>query len=388
MAERVAMLVRNTFTHDTRVEKEARTLTDAGYAVTVVADAGRGLPHREMRDGVDIVRVARTARRIPGLRFAIHEWRLAGVLTGLRPDVLHAHDSNALLPVAIAARQARVPFVLDAHELWLGRPPRGRPLPYRLAYQAWYTVLERLLVVRAAAVVTVSAPIARHYERVYRLPRVDLVPNFPEIDRPVERRELRDLAPAIPADAPIVLHLGAYLPDRGLEQLVDALPAVPDAHLVVLGAGERAKALVDRAAPSGAAGRVHPLPPVPPGQVVDYAASATIGVAPIVPTTLNNRYSLPNKLFQYMAAGIGVLASDLPQMRDVVVTSGAGRVVDTSDTRAVATELRALLADRDALVEMGRRGRQAVESRYSWNAAAATLLAVYGRVLGRQTPAP
>ncbi len=384
MADRIAMLVRNAYTHDTRVEKEARTLTDAGFEVTVVADAAFGLPERETRDGSTVIRMPRTAAAIPGIRFFLHEWRLARRLTELRPTYLHAHDSNALLAVAVAAGRLRVPFVLDAHELWLGRPPRDRPAPYRFAFRAWYTVLERLLVPRAAAVVTVSPPIARHLERRYRLPTVELVPNYPDIGRPVERREIRGLVPGIPHSAPIVLHLGAYLPDRGLEQLVEALVTVHEAHLVVLGAGSRASGLVELAARLGIGDRVHLVPPVPSDEVVDYTASATIGVAPIVPTTLNNAYSLPNKLFQYMAAGLPVLASALPQLTEIVEGSDAGVTVDTRDVPALAAALRSLLGDRDRLGEMGRNARRAVEERYSWERSATTLRSVYQRLTARR----
>ena len=377
MPDRIVMLVRNSYTHDTRVEKEARTLTDAGFEVIVVADAAPGMPERETRDRSTVIRVPRTAASIPGLRFLLHEWRLARRLRQLRPTFLHAHDSNALLAVAIAAGRLRVPFVLDAHELWLGRPPRDRPGLYRFAFRAWYTLLERLLVPRAASVVTVSAPIARHLERRYRLPTVELVPNYPDIGRPVKRREIRDLVRGLPAPAPIVLHLGAYLPDRGLEQLIEALVEVEDAHLVVLGVGPRAPALAELAGRLGVGGRVHLVPPVPSDDVVDYTASATIGVAPIVPTTLNNAYSLPNKLFQYMAAGVPVLASRLPQLTEIVEASEAGVTVNTRDVPALAAALRSLLADAPRLDEMGHNARRAVEERYNWSISARALLRVY-----------
>ncbi len=384
MADRIVMLVRNAYTHDTRVEKEARTLIEAGFEVTVVADAAPGLPERETRDGSSVIRVPRTAAAIPGLRFLLHEWRLARRLTELRPTYLHAHDSNALLAVATAAGRLGVPFVLDAHELWLGRPPRDRPAPYRFAFRAWYTVLERLLVPRAAAVVTVSPPIARHLERRYRLRTVELVPNYPDIGRPLERREIRDLVPGIPPSAPIVLHLGAYLPDRGLDQVVEALVTVEQAHLVVLGAGSRAPTLAELAARLGIGNRVHLVPPVPSDEVIDYSASATVGIAPIVPTTLNNAYSLPNKLFQYMAAGVPVLASALPQLTEIVEGSDAGVTVDTRDVPALGAALRSLLRDPDRLGQMGRNARRAVEERYSWERSATTLRSVYERLSARR----
>ncbi|HUF07095.1 MAG TPA: glycosyltransferase family 4 protein, partial [Candidatus Binatia bacterium] len=239
MPEHVVMLVRNPYTHDTRVEKEARTLTDAGHEVTVVADAAPGLPAREARDGAQVIRVARRGPSLPGLRFLVHEARLQRILRRLEPDVLHAHDSNALIPVALAARSLRVPFVYDAHDLWLGRPRRERSRVYFALSQLFYAAIERLLVPRAAAVLTVSPPIARHLERRYRIDRVVLVANYPDRPGHVARRELRSLpgGERIPPGEPIVLYLGGLMAGRGLEQLVDAMALVPRGQLVLLGEG-------------------------------------------------------------------------------------------------------------------------------------------------------
>ncbi len=378
-AGNVVMLVRNRFTHDTRVEKEARTLTDAGYRVTVVADAGPGLAAQERRDGIEVRRIARRGPRLPGLRFVVHEARLTRVLRALRPDILHAHDSNALIPVAGAARALGVPFVYDAHDLWLGRPRRERSRLYFLLGQLLYTIVERFLVPRAAVVLTVSEPIARHLERRYHLPLVHLVPNYPELSGPVVRRELRDLpgGAAIGSRDPVVLYLGGLMGGRGLEQLVDALRVAGSAQLVLLGAGPLAPELAQRATAFGGGDRLHLLDPVAPDEVIAYAASADIGVSPIVPSCLNYRYSLPNKLFQYMAAGIAVVASDLPQVRDVVEGARCGLIVDTTRPEAIAAGIEQLAGEPGDAREMGSRGRAAVEERYNWPAAAATLLRAY-----------
>jgi len=381
------MLVRNPYTHDSRVEKEAMTLRDGGYRVTVVADAAAGLPEREERDGTAVRRVPRIGPRIPGLSYLLHEWRLSRLLTRMRPDIIHAHDSNALLPVAIAARRLGRPFVYDAHDLWLHRPRRQRSRVYHGLQNAYHGVIERLVIPRAAATITVSPPIAAHLEREYGLGRVDLVPNYPARPGARERREVRALpgAAAVPPSAPIILYLGGLMSGRGIEYLVRAMKAVPEAHLVLLGSGHQAAELADEARAIGVGDRVHVLPPVPPEQVIAYAASATIGVSPIVASCLNYRYSLPNKLFQYMAAGLAVVASDFPQVREVVVGSGAGLVTDTRSPEMIARALSALLADRDAARQMGERGRAAVDARYNWATSAQTLLAVYGRIVPGQT---
>jgi glycosyltransferase involved in cell wall biosynthesis len=382
------MLVRNPFTHDSRVEKEARTLVAAGYRVTVVADAAPGLPARERLEGVDVRRVERRLAGIPILRFLVHQARLARALRSLRPDILHAHDSNALVPVAWAARSLGAPFVYDAHDLWLGRPRRERSRLYFALNQVLYGLVERLLIPLAGATLTVSEPIARHLRRRYRLVSVHLVPNYPEAGRPGERRDLRSLVGggSIGSHGGVVLYLGGLMAGRGLEQLVDAVGMARSVELVLLGDGPLAPDLLRRAAAAGAADRVHLLAPVPPEEVTAYAASADIGVSPIVPTSLNYRYSLPNKLFQYMAAGIPVVASDLPQVRDVVEGTGCGVVVDTTRPEAIAAAIDRLVDDPDGARAMGRRGREAVEARYNWPRAAAALLRAYAGLNGHRTP--
>jgi glycosyltransferase involved in cell wall biosynthesis len=376
----VVMLVRNAYTHDSRVEKEARTLVAAGKRVTIVADAGPGLPARETRDGSEVIRVARRGPRLPGLRFVLHELRLARRLRGLRPTVLHAHDSNTLVPVALAARRLRVPFVYDAHDLWLGRPRRERSRVYFALNQLYYGLVERLLVPRAAATITVSPPIVEHLRDRYRLRDVALVPNYPELAGDLERRELRALpgGEAIDPDAPVVLYLGGLMAGRGLEPLVDAIGLLPSVQLVLLGSGALSETLLARAAQNGA--RVHLLPPVAPDEVEAYAASADIGVSPIVGSCLNYRYSLPNKLFQYMAAGIPVVASEFPQVREIVEGTRCGLVADTTRPDAIADAIGRILADREAAAAMGARGRAAVAERYNWSASAAVLRDVYARI--------
>jgi glycosyltransferase involved in cell wall biosynthesis len=127
--------------------------------------------------------------------------------------------------------------------------------------------------------------------------------------------------------------------------------------------------------------RVHVLPPVPEREVVGYAASADVGVSPAIPASLNDAYSLPNKLFQYMAGGIPVVASDFPHLRDIVSGSGAGLNVDARRPDHIAAALRQVLEDREAAAVMGRRAREAVLDRYNWQAAAKELLAVYADAL-------
>jgi glycosyltransferase involved in cell wall biosynthesis len=383
-ATRVTMLLRNAFTHDSRVEKEARSLARAGYRVTVVAEGRQDLPERELRDDVSVVRVPRGPARLPGRRMREYRARLVEALAASEPAVLHAHDSDALGAVAEVAAARRIPFVYDAHELWLGQENRGRSALYHALFKAYYWWVQRRLVPRAAAVLTVSKPIRERLATTYRVP-VSLVPNYPELeDPPPAPRPLRTLlAEPIADDAPIVLYLGGVQPGRGLEELVSALPEVPDAVLVCLGVTDTPRSLVALAEERGVVARLRLVPPVPSEEVVGWAASATVGVALATPISENNRFSLPNKLFQCMAAGIPVLANDFPHVRTIVEDAGAGLCVDSTDPRAIAAALRRLLADPAAAAEMGRRGAAAIRDRYHWGVSERALLEAYAQIAAR-----
>ena len=374
------MLVRNRFTNDTRVEREARTLVDAGYAVTIVADGGPGLPRTEQRAGATVHRVARRGPNLPLLRFVVHRRRLEAVLRRTRPQILHAHDADALQTVGPVASRLRIPFVYDSHELWLGRTARGRSRLYDFLNRLWYRWIEGRYVPRAALVMVANPGVAPELERRYGVKGVATVPNYPADAADIAPRNLRDLPDgrAIPADVALVLYVGGVMPHRGLEELLAAMTELPEAHLVCLGAGggitSKIEAEIRRL---GLAARTHLIRPVPSEDVVPYAASATVGVSIVQPASLSYRLALPNKLFQYMAAGIPVVASDFPDVRQVVEGSGAGVVVDPADSRAVAAAIRRLIDDPKLARAMGVAGHRAVRERFNWQRSAQELLRGY-----------
>ena len=375
------MLLLTPYTHDSRVEKEAASLRDAGYRVTILALADDNLPRIEVRAGISVHRIQRPTWP-PLLRFFSHRRRMLKALKGLAPDIIHADDTETLDVAAIGASRQHVPFVYDAHELWLERVRRDRSRLYWALAQWYFARIEERYLRRAAAWMTVSPPIARHLERTYGLPEVRVVPNYPEDVPAPAPRELRSLpgADRIPRDAPIVLYLGNATAGRGIEYLIGAMAQVRDAHLVLLGAAEQAESVQRRAAAAGVSDRVHALPRVAPEEVVAYAASATIGVSPIPPTSLSYRYSLPNKLFQYMQAGLPVVASDFPQVREVVDQTGAGTTVNPRDVPALAAAIARYVDAPDLGREAGDRGRRAVQERFNWSVSAAELRDIYRRV--------
>jgi glycosyltransferase involved in cell wall biosynthesis len=114
---------------------------------------------------------------------------------------------------------------------------------------------------------------------------------------------------------------------------------------------------------------------------VAFAAGADVGLAPYLPVGLNNLLAAPNKLFEYLHAGLAVAGSDLVDIRRVVDEHRVGALFDAGDPASIATAVRSLVASPDELGAMRRRARQA-SSRYTWDAQVGVLLDVYSRLGG------
>jgi glycosyltransferase involved in cell wall biosynthesis len=370
---RICMLLHKDIAHDTRVRREAGALAGAGHEVTVVHLPP---PGRRELPGAPYALVPATLRRgrkrLPhAARLGAEATRLALRAAATRPDAIHAHDAAMLLPGLLAARRCGARLVYDSHELATGVPYRGG---------AWPTVVaaaERLGAPRADATIAVSDGIAARLGERYRLRRP-----------PATIRNLPDLPPpgAAPApdlrrtlgigDAPLVLHQGAVADGRGCEILLRALDLLPEAHLLYLGAeGPYAARLRKLAGESAAAGRCHFLDPVPPEALLSHTAQADVGVSLLADSCENHRLALPNKLFEYIAAGLPVVVSDLPEASRLVRARGIGWCADGADPGSVAAALRKALAQRDDEGLRKRLARSASE--LSWEREKQRLLAVY-----------
>jgi glycosyltransferase involved in cell wall biosynthesis len=331
--------------------------------------AGSGRLGRALGATIRIARIALTVR----------SQARAALAADPGADLYHG---MAYLGIPVALRlgsRRRAPVVYDARDIYVDAGNLARlPGPARRIVGA----LERRWARRASRVVTVNAGYAEVMARRWGVPSPAVVMNcpdpLPEPTRPRRFHEALGLAPA----TPVVLYHGGFSPDRGIEQLVEALPLLPGVHLVCLGYGVLEPFL--RARLAEADGRLHVLPAVPPEALLEWVASADVVAMPIQPTTLNHRLTTPNKLFEALAAGVPIVASDLPGMAPIVRETGAGVVCDPTDPAAVAAAIRRILelpeADRRA---MGERGREAARTRYNWRAQMDVLLAEYGRLTGR-----
>jgi glycosyltransferase involved in cell wall biosynthesis len=163
-----------------------------------------------------------------------------------------------------------------------------------------------------------------------------------------------------------------------------AEPGLRGAHLVFLGSGDLREALEELAERLGSSERVHFMPPVPPADLLDWIAPADVAAMPILPTSLNNRLSTPNKLFESLAAGVPVVTPDLPARRPIVLGDPAGplgELCDSTDPASIARAIRAVLErspeEREAL---RARCLAAARERWNWEIEGAKLVRLYAEL--------
>ena len=373
---RVAMLTSVHPPGYTRVfYREALSAVAAGHEVHLVAPGARGA----MVEGVRCHGLPRFGGRAGRpLRWPVLLWKA----WRLRADVYHLHDPE-LLPWAVLFRWARRrPVIYDCHEFvaedirtkhWIPRPLR-RPLA------AAFDRFERWAAGRLDAVIAVTGEMADQFRRVQ--PETVLVRNLPALEPMPE--------PA-PAREPVVIHSGLMNAERGLAILEETARLVRKRHLearfVILGPVEwfGVPARLREMAPAGWAAVGVEFPgTVPYPEVHGRLLGASVGWLPRDPAARNNLLAWPNKLAEYMAAALPVVASDLPTQGRVVREEECGIAVAAMSPAAHADAICRLLDEPAEARRLGENGRRAAEQRYNWASEARTLLALYSRLAGRK----
>ena len=346
---------------DTRIRKECRDLAAAGHTVSLIVADGLG----DADDGeVDIVDVGRAANRF--VRMVRSTIRVGRRGRRLNADVYHFHDPE-LLPVGVALARTGASVVYDCHEdvsrQVLTKPYLGRTVA-RLVSQG-VNLVERWAVARIAAVVAATPSIARGFDGV--APVVVEVNNFPIIDELAPRDDSE-------IERKALVFVGKLSEIRGIAEVIEALPlTTTPIGLTLVGDfadpefAERCRALdgFDRVTEMGVLDRP---------AVRRVLQGAVAGLVTFHPSP-NHVDAQPNKLFEYMAAGVPVIASDFPYWRSLV--GEAGVFVDPQDPRSIAAAIDEIVGDPERAAVMGRAGAHAVADRFDWASASAALCAMY-----------
>jgi glycosyltransferase involved in cell wall biosynthesis len=175
------------------------------------------------------------------------------------------------------------------------------------------------------------------------------------------------------SDPPELLYLGSLHPWKGVGRLIEAMPGIADACLVVAGGPPARIAELERqAAALGVAGRVRFLGSVPPERRFQAIADADVCLLPLTDTSIGSRYTSPLKLFEYMAAGKPIVAADVPALRSVITDGVDGVLAPVNDEHGLAAAINGLLADPAGALALGAAARRRAGN-FAWTARAHTL---------------
>jgi glycosyltransferase involved in cell wall biosynthesis len=375
---------------DYRVMREATALVEAGYDVTIVdimAEVER--PLDEDISDVHMKHVMMPALFIP-TRFK--PWFLAksadmivrGTLRLMRTttDIYHAHDVKGLPACYIAASLRHKPLVFDSHEIPLDDPNITR---WRGLSKLAGSVLTRMLP-RCVGVMTASPLYAREITNEFHYPDVATVLNLPtyrEIPPSNRLRERLGLGPEIR----IALYQGNIQANRSLEQLVNAAPFL-DPNIVIVMMGNATEAtrieLEKLIAEKGVEDRVKIIPAVPYNELLSWTTSADLGLTIFKPGyTRSIRYCLPNKLFEYLMAGLPVLSSQLDAIAEVLKTYEVGQILPSLAPEEIGASINVMLADGEALARMRQNALEAARQEFNWEKEKQKLIQFYQKVLGK-----
>jgi len=345
--------------------KEARSLAAAGYEVHFAGPDAQQAPDRS-------VQVHLLERPSNGLRRIVGSTNEAlRVVAEASPDIVHFHDPE-LLPVGILLRRRGIATVYDAHEDLTNQVSHKPYIHRRLRRLAGASVgaVERTLASRMSAVVAATDQIAARHGNARLLATVRNFPlesEFPK--KSVANQDRENTA----------IYIGTITRERGILELVNAAEQFHKdvgARLVLAGPIHGDGFAEELAALEGWRYVDH-TPWLDRREVSDQLSRAGCGLVTLLPSP-SYLESLPVKMFEYMASGLPVVASDFPLWRPLV--GDAGVMVDPTDPRDIAHGVVRILSDEDAASSMSSAGRLAFEQKYSWESERRRLEVLYAEL--------
>lgn len=330
----------NEFTNASRVLKQVNSLINHKVfdTIDIVALWSEELPEYEaISDNISIHRIKLLTRPLPknlffqSIKYLEFCTKTICLTSKIRPNIINAH-SLAVLPISFMAKTIfKSALVYDTHEL---ESERNSLNGIRKKISK---IFEKKLIKKVDMILVVSESIADWYVTNYKINRPTVVLNAPEYRRLKDNDYFREEL-GIREDQVILLYQGALLNGRGVQLILNAFKQRSNNKTVVVFMGygllqddiQKAAKTYDN---------IYFFPAVSPDVVLEYTASADIGIHLIQNTCLNHNYCMPNKLFQYAMAGLPVLVSNMKDMSKLVKQYNMGAVIDDFSEKDINTAI-------------------------------------------------
>ncbi|HAQ20952.1 MAG TPA: glycosyl transferase group 1 [Prolixibacteraceae bacterium] len=366
--KKVTLSVINDLVTDNRVHKVAESLQKMGFEPELV---GRLLPESQ-----PVIREYKIHRmklwfRKGAIFYAEYNLRLFFYLLKSKSDVFVSNDLDTLPANYLASRMKRKPLIYDSHEYFTEVPELiGHPF-----VKAVWTWLERLLVPRVQAAYTVCESIAEVYRDLYQVD-FKVVRNLP-VCSIIEKTEPPE---KIQGQPKIILYQGALNLGRGIEAAIRAMQFLDGAELWLTGDGDLTLELKKMVSELKLDSKVKFVGRLPLLQLRQLTLQADLGISLEEDLGLNYRFALPNKLFDYIQAGVPVLVSNLPEMKRIVEHYQIGSIADTHQRKELAAIMKTALFDQEK-IKVWKQNLQKAAKELCWENEESVLRDVYGRFL-------
>ncbi|XKE75642.1 glycosyltransferase family 4 protein [Cytobacillus firmus] len=358
--------------YDGRIyHKQCKSLVKGGYDVTLIAPR----PETIKNDGIKIIPIEKPKK----------EWKrilqsVKIVKTALRTkaDIYHFHDPE-LIPAGVLIKLlSGKPVIFDVHEHYPNAIMskaylrKSIKIPIRIIYE----VIEKISLPFLSGIIYTTKEIGERYKK-YKSCKIE---NYP----PLSLFKVSDLNSK---DESLLLYLGGITEIRGIRQLIQGFALVakqnPKARLVFVGGFESRsfeQEIYDLVNELGLENHMQFHGKVPYEEIQKYMAAASIGIIPYLPEP-NHLVCLPNKLFEYMASGIAVVASDFPHYREVIENSDAGQLIDPTKPESIAEGILKLMENQSQTVLKQQKGKAMFRDVYNWEQEEKKLLKFYNELI-------
>lgn len=295
-----------------------------------------------------------------------------------KPDIIHANDLDTLWAGWQIKKKTGAKLIYDAHEIWTDQGLQLPSFVLRL-----YKVLEKYLFRRIDYFLTVNDSIAQELDKRYHFQKKvpqEVIYNYPQTQK-ISSFNQKRLNQKIQ-----ILYQGRYSFDRGLEQIIEAskfLSSKAEIHFRGVGNEEFQERLKNIVRKNRLEKKVKFLSPVPMNNLIQSAQTADIGIIAYIPTNINNYLCLPNKLFEYMMAGLALAVSDSPELKKIIQCQDNGIVFNPRKPKDIANKLNKLIDNQEKLKSMKANSLKAAQF-YTWENEEKKLIKIYRKLYAQK----
>jgi glycosyltransferase involved in cell wall biosynthesis len=264
-----------------------------------------------------------------------------------KADFILANDLDCLASAGIASKLKKVKIIYDSHELFTEVPElENKPRKKKI----WLKI-EKKFIKRAGASYTVCQPIADYYNKLYDI-NMQVIRNLPQ---------LRTFSNDYKTRPKLLIYQGALNKERGIEIMIEMMQYIPDYQLFIAGKGNLEKELQQLTNELNLSKKIKFVGVLDFDALYNLTKTARVGFSLEQGKSLNYKYSLPNKIFDYIQAGVPVICSDLPEMSKIVNNYNCGINIKTSNPQELAEYLQSLLADNTQLNKFHQNCKNAAQ---------------------------